>query len=234
MRYIVYLLLIANLLFLAWNHYETQTVLQAGHSVPPLPAGVTALVTLEEHARKTESPVDGQAIEALTRAEPPSALSTGKCKALGPFSKQDEGLVKATARRLGDEGVDAVVRSVENRIENGYWIYLSGKDKQHAREVVEKLDALNDEEYYVGMGYFISLGTFEDIERANIRMADLKEKGFDDAILEQRYKTRVEYWLELSQEGGGPELLAELADELPDLEVHTVTCTQIAARQPIQ
>ena len=234
MRYIVYLLLITNLLFFAWNHFQAQTALQAEPTVPPLPAGVTALVTLEEHAREVEAPVDGQGIEALTRAEPPSALSTGKCKALGPFSKHNVMLVTATAKRLGDAGVDAIVRSVENRIENGYWIYLSGKDRRHAREVVKKLDDMNDKEYYVGMGYFISLGTFKDIERANIRMADLKEKGFDDAILEQRFKTRVEYWLELPQEGASPELLAELTDDMSDLEVHSVACTQIAARQAIE
>ena len=234
MRYIVYLLLIANLLFFAWNDYQAQTVPPAVRTVPPLPAGVTTLVTLEEHARGIEAPADSQAIEALTQAEPPGALSTGKCKALGPFSKNDITLVKATARRLAENGVEAVLRSVENRIENGYWIYLSGKDRQHAREMVEKLDELNDNEYYVGMGYFISLGTFEDIERANIRMADLKEKGFDDAILEQRYKSSVEYWLELPQDGVEPELMARLSEEQPGLEVHTVACSQIAAREVIE
>jgi hypothetical protein len=234
MRYIVYLLLIANLLFFAWNDHQAQTVTPAVRTVPPLPAGVTSLVTLEEHARGTAAPADGQAIEALTQAAPPSALPTGKCKALGPFSKNDITLVKATARRLAENGVDAVLRSVENRIENGYWIYLSGKDRQHAREMVKKLDELNDTEYYVGMGYFISLGTFEDIERANIRMADLKEKGIDDAILEQRYKNRTEYWLELPQDGVDPELMARLSEEQPGLQVHTVACSQIAAREVIQ
>ena len=225
MRLIVYLLLVANLLFFAWNHFQAQTLPQAARSVPPLPAGVSTLMTLEEHARETETPADGQAIEALTQAQPPSAQSAGKCKALGPFSKQDVVLVNATAKRLRDNGVDTVLRSVESRTENGYWIYLSGKDKQHARDMVKKLEAVDDREYYVGMGYFISLGTFEDIERANIRMADLKEKGFDDAILEQRYKNRVEYWLELPQDGSKPELLEELKRELPELEVHSIACS---------
>lgn len=234
MRHIVYLLLIANLLFFAWNHFQAQTIPQAARTVPPLPAGVTALVTLEEHAREAEASPDGQAIEALTQAQPPGALSAGKCKALGPFSKQDVVLVKATAKRLDEQGVDSVLRSVENRVENGYWIYLSGKDKQHAREMVKKLDELDDQEYYVGMGYFISLGTFKDIERANIRMADLREKGFDDAVLEQRYKSRVEYWLELPQDGVDLELMAQLSEEQPGLEVHTVACSQIAAREVIQ
>ena len=60
MRHIVYLLLIVNLLFFAWNHFQAQTIEQAVRSVPPLPAGVTALVTLEEHARKLETPTDSQ------------------------------------------------------------------------------------------------------------------------------------------------------------------------------
>ena len=91
MRYIVYLLVIANLLFFAWNDYQAQTHPPAVRSVPPLPAGVTTLVTLEEHARGSEAPADGQAIEALTQAEPPSALSTAKCKALPGWGRQVSG-----------------------------------------------------------------------------------------------------------------------------------------------
>lgn len=223
MRYIVYLLLVANLLFFAWNHFEVQTPVDSVQSLPPLPAGVRTLVTLEEHARNEASgALDGQAIEALTQAQPPGALSAGRCSALGPFREQDE--AKVIADRLGDRGLDPVLRSVENRVENGYWVYLSGKDREHAREMVKQLQDHNDNEYYVGMGYFISLGTFKDIKRAEIRLADLREKGFDKAILEQRYKTRVEYWLELPENAASVELLDSLTEENPGLEVHAVSC----------
>jgi hypothetical protein len=223
MRHIVYLLLIANLLFFAWNHFHAQTVQESVQSLPPLPAGVRTLVTLQEHARNEASEtLDGQAIEALTQAQPPGALSESRCRALGPFRERDE--VKAITDRLGDSGLDPVLRSVENRVENGYWVYLSGKDKEHAREMVKQLQDHNDNEYYVGMGYFISLGTFRDIKRAEIRLADLREKGFDKAILEQRYKTRVEYWLEMPVPAAGVELLDSLIKENPGLEVHAVSC----------
>ena len=222
MRHIVYLLLVANLLFFAWNHFQAQTTVDSVQSLPPLPADVNKLVTLQEHARDMSGPVDGQDIEALTRAQPPGALSAGRCRALGPFRAQDE--VKVIADHLGDSGLDPVLRSVENRVENGYWVYLSGKDKEHAREMVKQLQDHNDNEYYVGMGYFISLGTFEDIERAEIRLQDLREKGFNEAILEQRYRTRVEYWLELPENAAGVELLDRLVGENPDLEVHAVSC----------
>ncbi|MBT8116221.1 MAG: hypothetical protein KJO66_00185 [Gammaproteobacteria bacterium] len=221
MRHIVYLLLVANLLFFAWNHFQAQTTVDSEQSLPPLPAGVNALVTLQEHERDMSGPADGQDIEALTRAQPPGALSAGRCKALGPFREEVD--VKAVADRLGDSGLDPVLRAVENRVENGYWVYLSGKDKEHAREMVKQLEEHDDNEYYVGMGYFISLGTFVDIERANIRLEDVREKGFD-AILEQRYKTRVEYWLELPENTASFDLLDSLVGENPDLEIHAVSC----------
>jgi hypothetical protein len=222
MRHIVYLLVVANLLFFAWNHFQAQTLEQSVPSLPPLPAGVSSLVTLEEYSRETSAPADGQAIEALTQAQPPGALSGGGCRALGPFHEQEK--VKDVADRLAERGLDPVVRPVENRVENGYWIYLSGKSREHAREIVKRLDDLNDTEYYVGMGYFISLGTFEDIERAEIRLEDLRKKGFDDAILEQRFRTRVDYWLELPGDGAGNKVLERLTGEMPGLEVHAVAC----------
>ncbi|MGB5260762.1 MAG: hypothetical protein WBO34_09605 [Gammaproteobacteria bacterium] len=222
MRHIVYLLMIANLLFFSWNHFQAQTLEQSLPSLPPLPADVSTLVTLEEYSRETSAPADGQAIEALTQAQPPGALSGGGCRALGPFREQEK--VKDVADRLGERGLDPLVRPVENRVENGYWIYLSGKSKEHAREIVRQLEDHNDTEYYVGMGYFISLGTFRDIERAEIRLEDLREKGFDDAILEQRYRTRVDYWLELPGDAAGIELLEGLTGEIPGLEVHAVAC----------
>jgi hypothetical protein len=222
MRHIVYLLLVANLLFFAWNQFQAQTVQESVQSIPPLPAGVRTLVTLQEHARNENSEArDGQAIEALTQAQPPGALSANRCRALGPFREQDD--VKAIADRLGGSGLDPVLRSVENRVENGYWVYLSGKDKEQAREMVKRLQDYDDSEYYVGMGYFISLGTFEDIERATIRLEDAREKGFD-AILEQRYRTREEYWLELPENAAGVELLDSLTGENSGLEVHAVSC----------
>ncbi len=221
MRHIVYLLLVANLLFFAWNHFQAQTTVDSVQSLPPLPAGVNTLVTLQEHARDMSAPADGQDIEALTRAQPPGALSAGRCKALGPFREEVD--VKAVADRLGDSGLDPVLRAVENRVDNGYWVYLSGKDKEHAHEMVKQLEEHDDNEYYVGMGYFISLGTFKDIERASIRLEDIREKGFD-AILEQRYKTRVEYWLELPENTASVDLLDSLVGENPDLEVHAVSC----------
>ena len=223
MRHIVYLLLVANMLFFAWNQFQAQTAQESEQSLPPLPAGVRTLVTLQEHARNEESETQGgQAIEALTQAQPPGALSASRCRAIGPFREQDE--VKAVADRLGDSGLDPVLRSVENRVENGYWVYLSGKDKEHAREMVKQLQEYDDNEYYVGMGYFISLGTFKDIKRARIRLEDLREKGFDEAILEQRYRTRVEYWLELPENAAGVGLLDSLTGEYSGLEVHAVSC----------
>ena len=88
MRHIVYLLLVANLLFFAWNHFQVQKTVDSVQSLPPLPAGVNTLVTLQEHERDMSVPADGEAIEALTRAQPPGALSAGRCRALSSLQRR--------------------------------------------------------------------------------------------------------------------------------------------------
>ena len=48
MRHIVYLLLVANIVYLAWNVLQLSPHDEVARSLPPLPATATRLVTLQE------------------------------------------------------------------------------------------------------------------------------------------------------------------------------------------
>jgi hypothetical protein len=51
MRYIVYMLLVANVLYLGWNLSQDKSAFQKEQSFPPIPDGVHSLVLLSEIER---------------------------------------------------------------------------------------------------------------------------------------------------------------------------------------
>jgi hypothetical protein len=53
MRYILYLLLVANLTFLGWNLVHSSVTVANAPVLPPLPASVKRLVTLQENQRQS-------------------------------------------------------------------------------------------------------------------------------------------------------------------------------------
>ena len=166
MRHIVYLLLVANVVYFGWNLFPGRAVDDDRSSLPPIPEGVKRLVTLQEHTSEQSSSVDASGLDALTAAQPPGAVSARACQALGPFSARAE--VEAMVGRLGDMALEPVQRTVESRVENGFWVYLPGMGRERSREIVQQLKDQNDEDYYVGKDWFISLGTFKEIGRAQL------------------------------------------------------------------
>ena len=100
---------------------------------------------------------------------------------------------------------------------------MSGNCRDGARDIVSQLQAKGDKEYFVGKDHIVSLGTFDGIERAQVRIEELNKKGFDP-VLEQRFKTRQAFWLEMPASQASSEVLSMLGAEYPGLEVHTLSC----------
>ena len=74
MRHLVYLLLVANVVFLGWNLFETHPAGMRVHVPPPLPDNVTRLMTLQEQQSATASNEEVLTdIETLTMEQPPVA-----------------------------------------------------------------------------------------------------------------------------------------------------------------
>lgn len=221
MRHLVYLLVLANVIYLGWNLLQEQTAGDIVRALPPGPAGVHRLVTLQEHTSKLAEPTDATGINALTLAEPPGSLQKSGCMALGPFTAKDEAMTFSS--RLQGLGLDPVLRPVESRVENGFWIYLQGRDKAHARRIVQQLKDKGDREYYVGKANMLYLGTFDTVGRAEIRLEQLRKQGIE-AILDQRYKTSRQYWLEMTANGTVSEVLEKILAGNGELQIHTLSC----------
>ena len=86
MRHVVYLLVVVNLVFLGWNIFQSQSVMQSQRNMPAIPKTAVPLVTLEE---KQQAADEVSTIEKLTDSKPPGAGVGLVCQTLGPFVALD-------------------------------------------------------------------------------------------------------------------------------------------------
>jgi hypothetical protein len=231
MRHVLYLLLVTNLVYLGWNLLQSNTGTTSESLLPPLPASVKPLVTLQESQQQSASPAnatdststsDAVVLDELTTAEPPGAGSLGNaCKALGPFEIEDE--VKAVAKRLDALGLQSRQRIAEVREENGYWVYLPSMAREAALEIARQMDAKGDKDYFIGKDNFISLGIYQDVARAEVRLRQVRKLGLD-ALLEVRYRTHDAYWLEFNDNARAAQEIAGIMSEKPGLQLHALAC----------
>lgn len=213
MRYLIYLLVMANLGFFLWYATQDPAVNEAEQELPSLPKGVRRLVTLEE--REQAAP------EAVTAAQPPGAGLTLACQSLGPFLST--GSLQTAKARLDQAGYPSEQRTSEMDVEIGYWIYLPAMESDKAQEITRLLDSKQDREYYIGKDNLIALGAFKEMSRAQIRLESVRKHGLDP-VLEPRYKARTVHWLDID----GPKItdgeLPAIMKELPDVQLQGRAC----------
>jgi len=253
MRYIMYLLLAANILYAGWNLQLDKTVDQTQLSLPPIRTSVHSLVMLNESAgntaiqtdrkegmetnKKKSASVHSDEVQDTERGnaaiiaheEFPDTSQAHICKALGPFYKFSE--AETVSDRLVRMGLSPMLRSVDSQIVDDYWVYLPGKGRQYSVEVIQKLTELKISDYYVydSNYYLISLGTFRRVDLAERQRAMLQQIGID-AQIEKRYKSHVEHWLEMYAEGTYDERLENVAMETPGLQIKSEFCMSLASR----
>ena len=221
MKYLVYLLLLANLGYLGWNIHLNQKAGEAVRELPPLPGGVSPLVTLQELEKQQEHAEEISGLDALTNAQPPGAGVAHTCQTLGPFLAEEE--LQAVARQLDQQGLAVRRRTAEVQKPNGFWVYLPAMEREQVLQAVNKLEENGDREYYVGKGNFLALGTFKEISRAEIRLEETRELGFDP-VLEARYDTSTEYWLDIDTQMPAADILDAILQEHPALQLQGTAC----------
>jgi len=229
MRHLVYLLLVANLVYLGWNVFESRSVVETERPLPPLPATVSPLVTLQE--READESVmaeesimdDVSIIEDLTEEQPPGAGASAvvMCQALGPFLALDD--LQAVETRLLDLDLQPTQRELQSKKLIGYWVYLPAMSPEEVQAVLAILKKNKDKEYYVGKKNFISLGTFGGMARAERRLKETRKMGLD-AILQERFAAQSSWWLDIQSDGSATEELNSLVDDRPELQLVDLAC----------
>ena len=219
MRHVVYLLVVVNLVFLGWNIFQSQSVRQVERNLPPLPETAVRLVTLQE---KEQSAVDEvSAIEIVTRDEPPGAGVSLLCQTLGPFLAREA--MQATEAKLVTMDLEPQQRETARQRPIGYWVHLPEMERAEARRFAQILDDHNDKEYFIGKDGVLSLGAFQDMNRAKKRLKRVRKLGLD-AQLETRYRTVAEYWLDFQVESAAGEQLTGLVADDPDVWLQDRAC----------
>lgn len=221
MRHLVYLLLIANVVFFGWKLFETQSPEPLVRALPPLPDNVSRLVTLQEQQAATAGEEVVTDLETLTAEQPPGAGPVLQCQALGPFLAVDA--MRPIAAELGELGLQPEQRQVESKELVGFWVYLPAMPREEIRTVLATLEDYNDKEYYVGKGSFISLGTFKSMERAERRLQSVRKMGLE-ATLEERFTTQTSFWLDIQSNGSAREQLQRIAEGNSSLQLVDLAC----------
>ena len=219
MRHVVYLLVVVNLVFLGWNIFQDQSVRQVERNVPPLPATAVPLVTLQEQEREAASEVS--VIDHVTGNDPPGAGVSMVCQTLGPFLVREA--MQEMEAKLVTMDLEPQQRETAKQRPIGYWVHLPEMERTEARRLAQILDDHNDKEYYLARDNVLSLGAFQDINRAKKRLKRVRKLGLE-AQLETRYRTVAEYWLDFQLESAVGEQLTELVADDPDIWLQDNAC----------
>jgi hypothetical protein len=219
MRHVVYLLVVANLVFMGWNIFQNQSVRQVERNMPPIPETAKPLVTLQEKEREAGDEVS--VIEIVNENEPPSAGVSLVCQTLGPFLVRE--VMQEMEAKLVTMDLEPQQRETAKQRPIGYWVHLPEMERAEARRQAQILDDRNDKEYFIGPDNVLSLGAFQDINRAKKRQKRVRKLGLD-AQLETRFRTVAEYWLDFQLEPAAGEQLAGLAADDPDVWLQDRAC----------
>jgi hypothetical protein len=215
LRNFLLVLLLINLGVLAWYHW----LREAGDSVPIAP-GYEGLPSL---ALPENQPADEPGPQVFSMKTGQELLDAGisECRSIGPFSKADD--IDRATQAL--QGLDYSVarRSQPGRLFVGYWVNIAKAQDRGAAEVITnalRADGVTDF-YIVPSGddqNAISLGVFSELERAQRRLQQLSDRGFE-AQVNQRYQDGEVTWLEVSGLGVGNLDIGAVGVVVRDLEI---------------
>lgn len=248
MRYIAWILIVANLAFFAWNVLLSPAPEPVAARLAPVLPGIDPLVLLSE--RGAEPAANVAAVSMPQPVKPPPADNGSEppqgevdtstesdteaatanrpvqrvCRTVGPFlDKQDAVQVFAT---LAKQGYVVNVRDGDVREPAGYWVYLPAMPAQDARRIVADLDKQGMKDYFIGKQNHISLGIFSDKAKAQLRQQTVKRLGYD-AVLDQRFRMRDVYWLDVEEQDQPlleSQTWVKLQEEHRDIRAQRVSC----------
>lgn len=246
MRYLIYLLIIANLAFWAW--YPAPPEPMPRDAALSLPPGVETLVLLREREQDpkpaetdpppvpvpvpepepeaSEVPVEDALLEETPPEPEPVAveLPVDRCYSIGPFmAAEDQAAAAATLRRAG---LEVKPRSSDVQEPIGYWVYLPAMPSDEARRVAAALTRQGVSDYFIGKQNYISLGAFSSKSTAEERRRQIAALGYEPR-LDPRFRTRTAFWLDVLESAAAPvpeERWAEIQARYPEAWRQSLSC----------
>jgi hypothetical protein len=249
MRIVFFVLLLANVAFLAWTGFgqsgsaESQLVDQQLHpetirlltpeqvakasakQVPPVqkaPPAVPAAQPPTDSAKAPE-PQAGKTAEFPAATRTPEPVKVAACMELGAFNAAEAAKVE---QALGPLALGA--RLSQRRVEEsaGFWVYLPPQpSRQAAARKIAELKKLGVGEFFIVQDdpeyrFAVSLGVFKSREAARSRLAELRGRGVRTARVGAR-ETQVQKVFFAVRDVPEPEAarLNELRQSFPGAEL---------------
>jgi len=185
MKWIIYLLLLANIAVFFWHYRPADR---------PQPAGdghdaALSLVLLDEAQNRPET-----------------SAPVGHCYSLGPFETTRQAGLAAAALKAG--GIRAERRVSKDARRKAYWVLLPpAESRAEARKSLKRLKELKVHDYFLvptgEKANAISLGVFSKFESAHRRIKQMQKLGFKPTF-EKVELPRREYWLDWPVDAGKP------------------------------
>lgn len=209
MRALFLLLLLANLLFLAWSQWIAPAPPPPGHATP-VADGAAEIRLLREAPLGKELASDEVPAESARQSEVPLA-----CVSAGPFL--DQAAAVQGAARLQDRGFTSRLREAREEVRVGLWVRVEGlATPADAANALAALRWAGIEDAYVinedTGGTTISLGIFGGQAGAAEATKIARDAGFE-AVTTDRMRESAVYWLDVDrQSNAGLPALEDVAD----------------------
>ena len=181
MRAAFFLLLFANLAFLAWAEWiDAPEPVPVNAEYAKLPR---LKLTTEMAAPTPRRPSSGTPRKTAMELSPPApSLTTPQCLSLGPFD--DQAAATRGAAALHDRGFAPRQRTAEGEVSKGFWVFIGDlKTDQDVQQVLRTLqqshvdDAREMPDTSSGTVRKVSIGLFSDRERADHRAQSIEKLG---------------------------------------------------------
>jgi hypothetical protein len=219
-RAVFFLLLFANLTYLAWAHWI---------DVPqPAPANATFAklprLKLVTELSPNEAP-PSSASARRTALQMPAA--TSRCMSVGPFND----LASATrgAAQLREKGFTPTQRSEEGEIPKGFWVYIGGLTSDvEVTRVLRVLEQASIQDAHLmaesAEARRVSVGLFSERQRAERRAQALQKLGLQPEITERNLPGTV-FWEDVTLPAGTASLSTQdVSGEGPGSHTEAVPC----------
>ncbi len=213
MRALFLLLLLANILFLAWTQWIAPPAATAGNPTPSSPSQKSIRLLREAPlAQELATAVQGSGLS-------PVAGDGVTCVSGGPYL--DKAAADAAAARLERLGFTSRQRESRDDVWVGQWVRIENlATPEDAENALATLKAAGLADAYVladePPGNVVSLGVFDDAGRT-LEVAAIAQKAGFATVAEDRFRTADVFWLDVDrQQNAG----------LPGLEVFQGTAVQ--------
>lgn len=199
MRWVFWIVLLANTAFFAWHFSGDQLDGQESTRVSTLPTEVQTPLRLVTELKPVESPNPASTVSQPKKeiSQPVMQTSPTQCFGLGPFEKHEQAMQTLTQlSTLPSTGYKTSI--TQEKVPRDYWLFIPAqKDETATHAALALLRRASVEGVVMIKGNrsnAISVGTYNLKAAAEKTREKLKSVGVD-AVIEPRFKKDTRHWI---------------------------------------